>query len=230
VSAYHREPGGLRRLDFFVARIAAWEGSRARNSIRVLDIGCGKGNLSFPLSQLGYKVTGVDYDKASIEEATKTARELNLDTRFINGSLDKIADETFSVIVASEVLEHQKDPAAFLRELSARLEPGGLLLLSVPNGKSLEERIRKVTTHTAVGKTVKNAIKRRVVKHQDVQSLAEHPHEQFFSRSELLDCLYGNGWKVEAMQGAAAWFKEFYYLFGRLFMRRGSPTFHSLDK
>jgi glycosyltransferase involved in cell wall biosynthesis/2-polyprenyl-3-methyl-5-hydroxy-6-metoxy-1,4-benzoquinol methylase len=224
-------------LDFFVARIAEWEKERSqdpeaqssgRSGIRILDIGCGKGNVSLPLSQLGYQATGVDYDGPSIEEATKTADELGLSARFIHGSLEQVSSETFDVIVASEVLEHQKDPASFLRILSERLAPGGLLLLSVPNGKSLEERIRKFTTHTSIGRSVKHAIKRRIG-HEDVQSLASHPHEQFFSRSSLANVLITNGWRIEVIDGAAAWFKEFYYLFGRLFMKRGSSTFHTLD-
>src|SRR5689334_17801351 len=128
-----------------------WRGDRAPSELRVLDIGCGRGNIALPLASLGYRVTGVDYDEESIRRARDSASDLREKPTFIVGSLDRIKGEVFDAIIASEVLEHQDDPAAFLDELAKRLSSDGVLLLSVPNGKSLEERIRKVSTHTKVG-------------------------------------------------------------------------------
>jgi glycosyltransferase involved in cell wall biosynthesis/2-polyprenyl-3-methyl-5-hydroxy-6-metoxy-1,4-benzoquinol methylase len=228
VTAYHREPGGLRRLDFFVQRLEKWQGNRLPSDIRILDIGCGRGNIALPLASLGYAVTGVDYDEDSIRFARDVASDLRDRPQFYVGSLEKIHGERFDVIVASEVLEHQKDPLAFLKELESLLNPNGLLLLSVPNGKSLEERIRKFTTHTKLGNAIKRFLKRGIA-HEGVQSAASHPHEQFFSWKELRDLLYADGWKFERVENASAWFKEFFYLFGRLFVKRGSSMFHRLD-
>lgn len=227
-TAYHREPGGLRRLDFFVDRIAAWSGGRRTAEITVLDIGCGNGNISLPLAKLGYEVTGVDYDAVSIKRAEVQAEELGLEARFLVGSFDRVSGKTFDVVIASEVLEHQQDPKAFLESVAQRLNPGGLLLLSVPNGGSLEESIRFVTTHTRLGRRLKTSIKRRVL-HEDVQTSQDHPHFIFFHLRSLSDLLHGTGWRVDAWGQAAGVFKEFYYLLGRFFMRRGSGTFHRLD-
>jgi glycosyltransferase involved in cell wall biosynthesis/2-polyprenyl-3-methyl-5-hydroxy-6-metoxy-1,4-benzoquinol methylase len=216
-------------LDFFVDRIAEWRGSRDASSIHILDIGCGKGNITLPLASLGYAVTGVDFDADSLTVARQTAKELSVSAEFLDGSLERVSGKTFDVIIASEVLEHQKKPREFLDGLSSLLAKDGLLLLSVPNGTSLEERIRRFTTRTRVGSSIKTAIKRRVG-HESVQSAAAHPHEQFFSWKALQDELYGAGWKVQTVTGASAAFKEFFYLFGRFFMRRGSPLFHRCDR
>lgn len=227
-TAYHREPAGLRRLDFFVERILAWQGKRTPSRIRILDIGCGNGNLSLPLASLGFDVTGVDLDPTSIGHAKTAAEDVSLTVRFVEGSVEQVTGETFDVIVASEVLEHLRDPHAFLQSLRERCRPDGLLLLSVPNGLSLEERIRRFTTHTQVGRTLKRWMKRRMAS-ETVQSSLSHPHEQFFSFDALLTTLRTSGWRTRHAMCASAWFKEFFYLFGRFFMRRGSSAFHACD-
>ena len=228
VTNYHREPGGLRRLDFFVDRIETWRGTRSSSAIRVLDIGCGKGNIAMALSRLGYAVTGVDFDAASIMEAKRSAVDFGLTARFVTGSFDALADQQFDVIIASEVLEHQKDPASFLANVQLHLSSVGLLLLSVPNGKSLEERIRRLTTHTKIGNAVKVGIKKQM-RHEEVQSDAGHPHELFYSLKEWQRMLLQSGWRMMWVESAAALFKEFFYLGGRYLIRRGSNVFHLFD-
>ncbi|MFH1620590.1 MAG: glycosyltransferase [Patescibacteria group bacterium] len=229
VTAYHREPGGLRRLDFFVNSIKETFDDKSKFSVvKILDVGCGKGNVTLPLAFLGYQVTGVDYDAESIREARKSAEELGLSAVFHEGSLDRVSAQRFDVIIASEVLEHQINPEVFLKDLAQLLTPNGILLLSVPNGNSLEERIRKFTTHTRFGRWFKRNVKRWIA-HQDIQSAAEHPHEQYFSWKSLRRVLRDGGFKIDNMASAAAVFKEFYYLLGRIFLKRGSRWFHFLD-
>jgi len=227
-TAYHREPGGLRRLDFFVDRIGAWQGTRERSTVRVLDVGCGNGNIALALAGAGYRVTGVDLDAEAIARAASSARDTSLDAEFIHGSFDILDGKTYDVIIGSEVLEHQTHPTEFLDAIAAHLAPGGLLLISVPNGHSFEERIRKFTTRSRFGSWLKRWIKQHIG-HQDLQSSASHPHEQFFSPGEIESLLRTCGWRPQDVRQAAAFFKEFFYVFGRLFMKRGSSAFHALD-
>jgi 2-polyprenyl-3-methyl-5-hydroxy-6-metoxy-1,4-benzoquinol methylase len=104
-------------------------------------------------------------------------------------------------------LEHQQDPQAFLDTIRALCAPDALVLFSVPNGKSLEERLRRFSTHTALGRALKRFVKRRIG-HEAVQSAAEHPHVQFFSWKELRRVLDAAGYVVSEVTPAAAWFKE----------------------
>ncbi len=228
-TAYHREPGGLRRLDFFVDHLASWRGERAPADLRVLDIGCGNGNIAIPIASLGYRVLGVDGDATSIAQATAQAKDLGVSSaEFRRGWLDDIAGERFDAIIASEVLEHQVKTDAFLAALKKLLRPNGILLLSVPNGTSFEESLRWFSTHTVIGHFLKKLIKRGIG-HASVQSHAEHPHQQFFSWHALGQCLDANGWEMEDVSQAAAIFKESFYLGGRLFLKRGTERFHRLD-
>lgn len=225
-TSYHREPGGLRRLDFFVEQLQKCRGEK--QDFSVLDVGCGLGNISLPLAALGFKVTGVDVDGPSVEKARDRARELGLKIEFIQGSLDAVRGKTFDAVVVSEVLEHLKHPILFLQELRAAIRPDGCLLFSVPNGGSLEERVRRFTTHTRVGRGLKTWLKKRI-RRMDVQSLTDSPHEQFYSWRRLENELQSQGFNLETVRPAAAWFKEFFALLGRLWMKRGSSAFHRLD-
>lgn len=214
-TAYHREPGGLRRLDFFVDRIEQSLHGRERSSVRILDVGCGNGNTSLALATLGYAVTGIDSDVQSILRAQRSREDLSLpNATFLEGSLERIRDSQFDVIIVSEVLERQIHPAVFLSDLESRLVPDGLLLLSVSNGYSLEESIRRFTTHTSFGQWFKVRATR---------------HEQFFSLGTLEQTLRTNGWRIGELSQASALFTEFFGLVGRLFIRRGSAVFHAFD-
>lgn len=228
-TAYHREPGGLRRLDFFVDHIEAWREERAISDIHVLDIGCGNGNIALPIASLGYQVVGVDGNEEAIAQAKRSAQELGNNTaEFRVGWTETVAQEAFDVIIASEVLEHQIDTDDFLSSLTCLLKKDGLLLLSVPNGTSLEENLRRFTTHTALGRAFKRYI-RKNIRHETVQSQATHPHQVFFSWKKLTRALEKNNLSFEEVTQASAMFKEFFYLGGRLLLKRGSKVFHFLD-
>ncbi len=95
----------------------------------VLDVGCGDGRF---LGLLGPEVprrVGVDLS----ERAVRFARAFQPDVEFqVVNATD--LDETFDLVVAIEVLEHIAPDCVrdFLRSLSARVRPGGNLIISVP--------------------------------------------------------------------------------------------------
>ncbi|MFC5066840.1 bifunctional 2-polyprenyl-6-hydroxyphenol methylase/3-demethylubiquinol 3-O-methyltransferase UbiG [Flaviflagellibacter deserti] len=108
---------------------------RSLKGLRILDVGCGGGILSEPLTRLGAKVTGIEPAEESIEIARTHAKESGLKIDYRPTTAEKVlaADETFDVVIASEVIEHVADPAGFVRTLSALAKPGGLVLFSTLN-------------------------------------------------------------------------------------------------
>ena len=99
---------------------------------RVLDAACGTGFGSYVLAQRVAEVVGLDVSPEAISEARQHHARPNL--RFHHGvveSLPPIAG--FDAAVSLETIEHVPDPRAFLREIHARLKPGGRLVLSAPN-------------------------------------------------------------------------------------------------
>jgi SAM-dependent methyltransferase len=103
-------------------------------SVEVLDVGCGNGlNVSLPVAQRGFNVTGIDLHGPSIEAARSRQSLANL--RFVQASFEDFhADRLFDVVILSDVLEHVRDPDGMLRWATRQLNLGGELLISVPNG------------------------------------------------------------------------------------------------
>lgn len=97
----------------------------------ILDVGCGEGFIAEEiLKQLpGVSYTGIDMS----EEAVACAKELNPEATITTGDvLDlKFDDESFDLVICSEVLEHVKPPIAALSEL--RRVTKKYLVLSVPH-------------------------------------------------------------------------------------------------
>ncbi|MBW3564547.1 MAG: class I SAM-dependent methyltransferase [Acidobacteria bacterium] len=98
---------------------------------RVLEIGCGEGRLGAAIKarQKSF-VSGVEID----ERAARVAEGV-LDEVFVADVRDVVRriDEKFDAVVGGDILEHLEDPWEFLRELKRVVEPGGVLLLSIPN-------------------------------------------------------------------------------------------------
>lgn len=122
-------PRGLEPSDFAVRSRFLLEHVRAGD--RVLDVGCGEGRFTAELARAGASVVGIDV----AEEPLDRARELDpgLDLRLVDGEGPwELADASFDVVWAGEVIEHVLDTAAWLSEVRRVLRSGGSLLLSTP--------------------------------------------------------------------------------------------------
>ncbi len=106
---------------------------------RVLDVGCGTGYLLERLAEGGFSGVGVDLSPDSVEIAQKRLVEIGAADRLRAevGSAYEPPDGPFDLITLTDVLEHLEEPRRCLSALAERLSPGGLLVVSTPNRRSL---------------------------------------------------------------------------------------------
>ncbi|HET8606172.1 MAG TPA: methyltransferase domain-containing protein [Gaiellaceae bacterium] len=103
---------------------------------RVLDIGCGTGELAEQLSrQLGADVVAADLSPRMVE----LARERGLDARRADIEELPFADDEFDCVVAAWVIYHAPDRVRAIRELARVLRPGGRLVAATLAEDNLAE-------------------------------------------------------------------------------------------
>jgi len=109
--------------------------------IKILDIGCGGGLLSEPLSRLGATVTGIDASDRNIKIAKTHLNQSKLDIDYYCSSPEKfITKEKFDVVLNMEIVEHVDNVDFFLLKSSELLKKNGLMFIATLN-KTLKSYI-----------------------------------------------------------------------------------------
>jgi 2-polyprenyl-6-hydroxyphenyl methylase/3-demethylubiquinone-9 3-methyltransferase len=115
--------------------------------LRLLDVGCGGGLLTEPMSRLGFSVTGVDPSERNIAIAAAHAADLGLEVDYRATTVEALIDDgepAFDVVLAMEVIEHVAEPAVFLKDCARLLEFGGLLIVATLNRTAASLALGKI--------------------------------------------------------------------------------------
>ena len=122
----------IRGLEAFFHKNRAWMVRRmvskyATPDAPVLDAGCGTG---LNLRHLPEGSTGIDINPRNIELLRKRLPNHTV----VEGDVEALpfADASFGTVLCTEVIEHIPDPSAALAEYRRVLQPGGVLIGSVP--------------------------------------------------------------------------------------------------
>jgi 2-polyprenyl-3-methyl-5-hydroxy-6-metoxy-1,4-benzoquinol methylase len=110
------------------------------DGLRILNVGCGSGDLSLRLAARGHDVTGIDVEPAYIDLALANASNAITPGRctFTVSSIeDYDGADTFDCVVSTDVLEHIDDDRAAFAKMVSLVRPGGLILITVPAGRWL---------------------------------------------------------------------------------------------
>ena len=111
------------------------------SGIKILDIGCGGGLLSEPMSRLGAEVYGIDASKKNIEVAKIHAKKSGLNIKYFCSSPEKFKKNfKFDVILNMEIIEHVEDVILFLESCSKLLKKDGIMFIATLN-KTLKSYI-----------------------------------------------------------------------------------------
>lgn len=99
---------------------------------RLLDIGCGGGDLVKLMQQWGWQAEGIEPDYMAV----KNARLKGLKIHHGDFLEYDFKDNTFDAILSSHVFEHIFEPVDFLKKCYRILKPGGKLCIATPNADS----------------------------------------------------------------------------------------------
>ena len=102
--------------------------------LKILDIGCGGGLLSEPMSKLGAEVVGIDASDKNINVAKLHAEKSNLNIKYICTSPENFRPKKlFDVILNMEIIEHVEDVEFFLKSCSKLLKKNGIMFVATIN-------------------------------------------------------------------------------------------------
>ncbi len=106
---------------------------RPHQLIRLLDYGLGRGWWCRMATALGFEALGTDLAPGLVAEARSQG--------IAAIDLEQLAEERFDFINTEQVLEHVSRPLDIVRQLRGSLKSGGVIKVSVPDGRDIERRI-----------------------------------------------------------------------------------------
>ena len=115
-----------------------------QDDIQLLDIGSRRSSYT---SGIAARVTLMDLPQESDQQKSQDLGASDATVKLVRQTRSNIKDyilgdftknelpaDTFNIVSAVEVIEHVPDDAAFIREMARVLKPGGVALLTTPNG------------------------------------------------------------------------------------------------
>lgn len=161
----------------------------------ILDLGCGRGRHSIALARRGYKMTGIDLSKQSIDDAHRRALEENVDVdfavmdmreTFCNGCFDGVVNLFTAFGYFDERVEHLK----VISSIATALRPGGWLVQDFLNAPFVRAHLVPETIDKRDDLTVEQhrwiedgRINKKIILRSDEQSPSD---SQTFSESVAL--------------------------------------------
>lgn len=146
------------RLSFIRSEAAAHFGRDARalrpfEGLSLLDIGCGGGLLSEPMTRLGFAVTGADASEKNIGTARAHAAQSGFEIDYRAATAEVLAAEgrAFDVVLNMEVVEHVADVGAYLAACTALVKPGGLTFVATMNKTLKSLALAKIGAEYVLG-------------------------------------------------------------------------------
>lgn len=116
---------------------AARLGAEVQPSVQWLDVGCASGYLLAAAKRLGFQTQGIEISNWAASFAQQSlGLEVFLGT--LRGFTESVDSPRFNLITAMAYLEHSGSPGEDLRLMAKMLQPGGIVVVRVPNLKSFD--------------------------------------------------------------------------------------------
>ena len=99
--------------------------------VKIIEIGCGQGYLTYALKSAGFNITGIDISQEAIILAKK-----KYGSNYYCGNLESFIKKTKEkpgYIICTELIEHLENPIHFVKNMLSLVSKGGKLIVTTPN-------------------------------------------------------------------------------------------------
>jgi len=127
-------PVDIKRMRFILESVDFISRERGRDCLDILDVGCGRGKIALTLAKRGHHILGIDIDVSNIRLASQRNKYSNAVFQVLDAHATDRLGQKFDVIICSEALEHVDDPEGICNKIARVIRPGGILIITVPNG------------------------------------------------------------------------------------------------
>jgi 2-polyprenyl-3-methyl-5-hydroxy-6-metoxy-1,4-benzoquinol methylase len=164
------------RWNFISKIIYVLSSSYSGKKLKILDAGCGDGiNLTILSKMPNAQITACDYNPIRIQRTKKAFPNVKVIHQDLSNV--QIDEDSFDIILCSQVLEHVPEDTVVLRELRKMLSPSGILIVGVPNEGCFLARLRNHVLEPYIGRTT------------------DHVH--FYTEEELTNKFRSAGFRVK---------------------------------
>tara|TARA_Y100000389_G_scaffold116173_1_gene113335 strand:- start:3478 stop:4206 length:729 start_codon:yes stop_codon:yes gene_type:complete len=154
--------------------------------VQILDIGCGGGLLSEPMTRLGAEVVGIDASEKNIKVAKLHAKKSNLNIEYLCASPETLdTKKKFDVVLNMEIIEHVEDVNYFLKSCSNLLKKNGIMFVATLN-KTLKSYLFAIIGAEYILRWL---------------PIGTHEWEKFVKPEELVEILEKHNLKLEFLDG-----------------------------
>jgi 2-polyprenyl-3-methyl-5-hydroxy-6-metoxy-1,4-benzoquinol methylase len=187
-ASHYTGPGPLKKLRFIYSAIDKYvsNGGGEFENLRILEVACGRGGITFPLASLGCEVKAFDIDESDAEflRTETIKREIgNLDVTVDDGYTFNDGRD-YDIVIASEVFEHVMDPFRLAENITRRMKEGSYLIVTTPNGYGPWELKNRLNVRAQLRRW--NALRYLRGEKPYIKG-SSHDHCQFYTKSRLLN-------------------------------------------
>ena len=126
---------------------------------KLLDVGCEAGYITIQLAQKGTQVTAIDLIEEPIKQLRRflKGRPLKINLRVADATNLPFANNSFDIILATEVIEHITHLDRFVTGAARVLKPGGRLLITFPN-ENLRQKLYPIVSLFGIKAELENQV------------------------------------------------------------------------